>query len=173
MINIKNFTPYTPMDIYGKSDNSVMYLRSEQGEDWYECQCKFSINTIKIQYDNNGIITSYSSDVSSLFPFNMSVTEVEYVPVDIDINGHWVFDGVSIIKRIYSKKELVMQVRNQKTILLIEAANKISPLQDAVDLNIATDEEKTALLAWKKYRVILNRIDTSLVPNVEWPELPK
>ncbi|MEQ2019442.1 tail fiber assembly protein [Photorhabdus bodei] len=173
MINIKNFTPYTPIDIYGKSDNSVMYLRSEKGEDWYECQNKFAINTIKIQYDNDGIITSYSSDVSSLFPFNMSVTEVEYIPANMDINGHWMFDGVSIIKRIYSKKELVMQVENQKTILLIEATNKIAPLQDAIDLNIASDEEKTALLAWKKYRVILNRVDTLLAADIEWPELPK
>ncbi|HEM7175316.1 TPA: tail fiber assembly protein, partial [Providencia stuartii] len=24
----------------------------------------------------------------------------------------------------------------------------------------------------KKYRVLLNRVDTSLAPNIEWPEKP-
>ncbi|ECA9704885.1 tail fiber assembly protein, partial [Salmonella enterica subsp. enterica serovar Bredeney] len=34
----------------------------------------------------------------------------------------------------------------------------------------ATDEEKARLLAWKKYRVLVNRVDTS---KPEWPEQPK
>ncbi|MDN0004869.1 tail fiber assembly protein [Providencia stuartii] len=33
-------------------------------------------------------------------------------------------------------------------------------------------KEAAALQAWKKYRVLLNRIDTSLAPNIEWPEKP-
>ncbi|NIG74023.1 tail fiber assembly protein [Klebsiella sp. Ap-873] len=48
----------------------------------------------------------------------------------------------------------------------------IVPLQDAVDLDIATDEEKTALTNWKKYRVLLMRIDTSKAPGIEWPTPP-
>ncbi|EMG9853476.1 tail fiber assembly protein, partial [Escherichia coli] len=28
------------------------------------------------------------------------------------------------------------------------------------------------LEAWKKYRVLLNRIDTSTAPDIEWPEIP-
>ncbi|EFC7755631.1 tail fiber assembly protein [Escherichia coli] len=26
--------------------------------------------------------------------------------------------------------------------------------------------------AWKKYRVLLNCVDTSVVPDIEWPALP-
>ncbi|MDI0552840.1 tail fiber assembly protein, partial [Escherichia coli] len=48
----------------------------------------------------------------------------------------------------------------------------IAPLQDAVDLEIATEEETSLLEAWKKYRVLLNRIDTSTAPDIEWPEIP-
>ncbi|EEO0299967.1 tail fiber assembly protein, partial [Salmonella enterica] len=44
-----------------------------------------------------------------------------------------------------------------------------APLQDAVDLEEATDEEKARLNAWKKYRVLVNRVDTS---KPEWPEAP-
>ncbi|MGS5187697.1 tail fiber assembly protein, partial [Escherichia coli] len=48
----------------------------------------------------------------------------------------------------------------------------IAPLQDAVDLEIATEEEKSLLAAWKTYRVLLNRVDTSLSPDIEWPSQP-
>ncbi|WNJ80620.1 tail fiber assembly protein [Cedecea neteri] len=59
-----------------------------------------------------------------------------------------------------------------KNTLMREANDSITPLQDAVDLDIATDEEKTSLLAWKKYRVLLMRIDTSKPKNISWPDRP-
>ncbi|WP_277888405.1 tail fiber assembly protein, partial [Escherichia coli] len=40
------------------------------------------------------------------------------------------------------------------------------------DLGMATDDETKLLLAWKKYRVLLNRVDTSTAPDIEWPEEP-
>ncbi|EGI4309893.1 TPA: tail fiber assembly protein, partial [Escherichia coli] len=56
---------------------------------------------------------------------------------------------------------------------LMQAANEhIAPLQDAVDLEIATEEEASLLAAWKKYRVLLNRVDTSVAPDIEWPAVP-
>ncbi|PAV02636.1 phage tail protein [Arsenophonus sp. ENCA] len=54
-----------------------------------------------------------------------------------------------------------------------EATRAMAPLQDAVDLDMATDAEKVALLAWKKYRVLLNRLDISKAPDIAWPEAPK
>ncbi len=55
----------------------------------------------------------------------------------------------------------------------MQAANEhIAPLQDAVDLEIATEEEASLLAAWKKYRVLLNRVDTSVAPDIEWPAVP-
>ncbi len=71
-----------------------------------------------------------------------------------------------------SKEQLVAVAEQQKQSLLAEANNAIAPLQDAVDLDMATDEEVAQLTAWKKYRVLLNRIDTSLAPDIEWPEKP-
>ncbi|CAI2527623.1 Bacteriophage tail assembly protein [Serratia ficaria] len=53
-----------------------------------------------------------------------------------------------------------------------EATAAISPLQDAVDTGIATEEEQAALLAWKKYRVALSRINTEEAPGITWPEAP-
>lgn len=66
----------------------------------------------------------------------------------------------------------VAAAEQQKTALTLAANSAIAPLQDAVDLGIATDEELALLLEWKKYRVLLNRIDTSVAPDIEWPTVP-
>lgn len=54
-----------------------------------------------------------------------------------------------------------------------EASRVIAPLQDAVDISIATDEEITRLAKWKRYRVELSRIDTSKAPDITWPVRPQ
>lgn len=54
---------------------------------------------------------------------------------------------------------------------LSNAALRIAPLQDAVDIGVATEAEVSALLAWKRYRVVLNRLDMQ-VEQIEWPEIP-
>ena len=71
-----------------------------------------------------------------------------------------------------SKEQLVSNAEAKKTFLMNDAGNKIAPLQDAVDLEIATDDEKAQLAQWKKYRVLLNRVDTSTAPNISWPDSP-
>ncbi|WP_291968388.1 tail fiber assembly protein [Candidatus Symbiopectobacterium sp.] len=44
----------------------------------------------------------------------------------------------------------------------LTAANaRIKTLSDAVDLDMATEEETALLTGWKKYRVLLNRVDIS------------
>ncbi|AVG38550.1 tail fiber assembly protein [Achromobacter insolitus] len=62
----------------------------------------------------------------------------------------------------------------QRDALLREAAVHIAPLQDADDLEIATPEERAALLAWKQYRVALNRIDQqpTFPQAIDWPQPP-
>jgi len=77
-------------------------------------------------------------------------------------------DGNPILKEI--KIDQVAVAESMKSQLMSDASQKISILQDAVDLDMATEEEAAALLAWKKYRVLLNRVDTS---NPVWPKAPK
>ncbi|MGC1010068.1 tail fiber assembly protein [Pantoea agglomerans] len=54
-----------------------------------------------------------------------------------------------------------------------EAGRVIAPLQDAVDISIATDAEIARLAEWKRYRVELSRIDTSKAPDITWPVRPE
>ena len=53
-----------------------------------------------------------------------------------------------------------------------EFSEYIAPLQDAVDLEIATEEDTSLKKKKKKYRVLLNRVDTSTAQDIEWPALP-
>ncbi|HII3416849.1 TPA: tail fiber assembly protein, partial [Klebsiella pneumoniae] len=57
----------------------------------------------------------------------------------------------------------------QKKQMITQASAEISILLDAVNLNMATDEEKFRLTALQAYRVQLNRVDTSLAPDIFWP----
>ena len=58
--------------------------------------------------------------------------------------------------------------------LLEDAALRIAPLQDAVDIDEATEDEIASLKDWKKYRVALNRIpDQPGYPqSIDWPAVP-
>ena len=81
-----------------------------------------------------------------------------------EINAH--------LNPVIPKEQLISEAEQKKQSLLAEANSAIAPLQDAVDLDMATDEEKAQLTAWKKYRVLLNRVDTSTAPDIDWPEKP-
>ena len=37
---------------------------------------------------------------------------------------------------------------------------------------MATDKEQTLLVAWKKYRVLLSRVNPDDAGNIIWPEVP-
>ncbi|POW55943.1 phage tail protein [Candidatus Pantoea alvi] len=67
------------------------------------------------------------------------------------------------------KEDLVMQAAQQKTNLIADASQTISILQDAVDLGMTKDEETAELTAWKQFRILLSRVDTSKSPAIGWP----
>lgn len=70
------------------------------------------------------------------------------------------------------KEQIIAEAEQQKKSLLNEASEAIAPFQYAVDLSMATDEETVHLKAWQKYSVLLNRVDTSTAPDIEWPVKP-
>lgn len=69
-------------------------------------------------------------------------------------------------------EQIIVQSEQQKTSLRTVADSEIVWRQDAVNEGIATEEETAALAAWKKYRVLLMRVDTSTAPDITWPEQP-
>lgn len=115
--------------------------------------------------------------------------------------GSWPDDGVEVSEAIYRQfltppagkmlianqdglpewgnippptpEQLQHRAESQKRHAMRVSAEKIAICQDAVDLDIATDSEKSSLAAWRKYRVLLNRVDCTTAPDIKWPEQPK
>jgi len=70
-----------------------------------------------------------------------------------------------------SAEDILVGNTAMRDMLLGMATVRIAPLQDAVDLGVATASETSALTAWKQYRVSVNRVDiTELAPI--WPAEP-
>ena len=147
----------------------------EAGADWYEAQKNFQEDTLKVVFGNTGVILSLSYDVSALWPGGNSVAEISAseVPDGVDNSGLWVFDGKKIVQRVYSNEELTAQASTKRDSLMLTASAAIAPLQDAVDIGDATEDETALLKEWKQYRVALNRLDLSNATTVVWPEPPK
>lgn len=98
---------------------------------------------------------------------------------DSSVTAGYLYDGRSFSAPPLTKEQQAAQDAyalagnlSLKTALMDEANQKISVLQDAVDLEMANEEEAAALPKWKKYRVLLNRVNADTTDNIVWPAKP-
>ncbi|WP_105488060.1 tail fiber assembly protein [Escherichia coli] len=175
MIHLKNIkigNAKTPEQYELTKKHGVIWLYSEDGKNWYEEVKNFQPDTIKIVYDENNIIVAITKDASTLNPEGFSVVEVPDITANrrADDSGKWMVKDGAVVKRIYTAEEQQQQAESQKAALLSEAESVIQPLERAVRLNMATDEERTRLEAWERYSVLVSRVDTA---KPEWPQKPE
>ncbi|ENL9264023.1 tail fiber assembly protein [Salmonella enterica] len=174
MMHLKNISAGNPktLEQYQLTKRSgVIWLYSEDEKNWYEEQKNFAADTLKIAYDQNGVIVNISKDVSTINPTGLSVVELPDITANrrADISGGWQFKDGKVVQRVYSPEELRKKAEAEKVRRLAEAEAAIAPLARAVKLKIATDEEIKRLEAWELYSVMVNRVDTSAP---DWPETP-
>lgn len=161
---IKKFTLYTP-DVKPFGESAV-YLKDENGLDWYESQSQFSANTLKVMFDDNGLIISSSRDVSSLFPLNCGVLEIDTEENNLDglyvINGKLVktpkpseFHEWNGAEWVISKEKQAALFADRKDKLLDKLANKADEIKSSLLVGYPQTEiesfyrqEKEAL-AWQ------------------------
>ncbi|HBR3961092.1 TPA: tail fiber assembly protein [Klebsiella pneumoniae] len=132
-------------------------VRSEDNSSWSVTDDYRGITVYDIQTLASHVITEPG-------PIPDTVTRsVPLTPYDKWDGSAWVTDAnaqhaADIAVADMQKKELITQ-----------ASADISIIQDAVTLNIATDEEKSRLTSLQTYRVLLSRVDTSTAPEIQWP----
>lgn len=81
------------------------------------------------------------------------------------------WDGKAWVKDEEAEKSAKLaEATFHKNSLMQVANEKVSTLQDSVELEMATDDEKKKLTDWKKYRVLLSRVDPSVA---DWPASPE
>ncbi|WP_270487502.1 tail fiber assembly protein [Klebsiella pneumoniae] len=132
-------------------------VRSEDNSSWSVTDDYRGITVYDIQTLASHVITEPGPIPDTV------TTSVPSTPYDKWDGSTWVTDinaqhAADVAAADIQKKELITQV-----------AAEISILQDAVDLNMATEEEKSLLTSMQSYRVQLYRIDTSIAPNILWP----
>jgi len=92
------------------------------------------------------------------------------------VNGviDWTQVVTQAMKDQAAAEQRLAQVVAQAAARRAAADSAIDPLQDAVDLEEATEAEAAELKAWKKYRVALNRVpDQPGYPDtIDWPVPP-
>ncbi|WP_445497383.1 tail fiber assembly protein [Photorhabdus sp. SF281] len=119
----------------------------------------------KIAYDT---LTRAPTEITEIGELPDTLT-FKKPPTDFD---KW--DGKEwVVDKDLLKAHQINDAKQQQATLLQQANETLSLLQDSVDLEVATEAEEAALLEWKKYRVLLSRVDTSLAPDIEWPKMPE
>lgn len=75
---------------------------------------------------------------------------------------------------VVTPEEVIATAKAKRDTLLSVAASRIAPLQDAVDLDDATDDEVALLKKWKQYRVAVNRVvdQPGFPTEISWPVEP-
>ncbi|HHJ4223935.1 TPA: tail fiber assembly protein [Raoultella ornithinolytica] len=132
-------------------------VRSDDNSFWSVTEDYRGITVYDIQTLTSHVITEPG-------PIPNTVTRsVPLTPYDKWDGSAWVTDegaqhAADVAVADMQKKELIAQV-----------TAVISIHQDALALNMATDEEKARLTSLQTYRVLLNRVDTALAPNIFWP----
>ncbi|XTZ36834.1 tail fiber assembly protein [Salmonella enterica] len=111
-------------------------------------------------------VTQKSLVIAYLGPVREGFTLLEPGPYSKWDGNQWEHDNEA------EKADQVKAAITLKESLMALAIGKIAILQDTVDLGMSTPEEEALLIEWKKYRVLLNRIDPNDVPDIEWPEEP-
>lgn len=80
--------------------------------------------------------------------------------------GKWVKDKVA------ENNATIEHNQFKKNSLINEANEKIAIIQDVIDLDMQESNEEEQLKKWKKYRILLTRVDSSDV-NAAFPEKPE
>ena len=151
----------------------VLYFEDETGQDWYKLRDeKWQGESCFIAVGADGFISTWADNPNFLtLSEGVSVYEISPETLPEDISDHpYSYENGGFVKFVQPAIEVAAQ---QKSTLLSQAAAAIAPLQDAVDVDDATDEELASLKAWKKYRVALNRLDLAAAPDIDWPAVPE
>ncbi|WP_170973595.1 tail fiber assembly protein [Citrobacter sp. wls710] len=167
MKHFKNFKLYEPDD---KELPTALYLRDENGNDWYSVIDSFSPDTFKISYRDDGVITVCELDATGIFPVNLSVVEIAPadVPAELIPDESWFYkDG-----KLQQIRDYLADAETERNSRMADATARIDWLEDAQKDGDITAEEAAELAELRAYRTALRRLDLSAATKINWPDAP-
>jgi hypothetical protein len=171
LITLKNLIAYTPETGFTGLP-TAMFLKSDDGADWYAARKHFSNETLKVAYRDDGIIYDSDYDASNMFPANLSISEVmpgdvpdDFEQPTVQTVGKWRY----VAGKIEAVPEFnIVLAGRQRNLLMNSATARINALVEAQDDGDITPEEEVELQELRSYRTLLRRMDLT---NPVWPKL--
>ena len=174
MQSFGKFTPYMP-DTTDRpkiiDGQNVMFLQDDKGNDWYDVIKLFDESkTLKIGYDDDGRVRTFTTNIHAFFPVNMSVVELSATKANlrVTLGDDWFYkDG-----KLQQIRDHLANAEAERDSRMAEVTTRIDWLEDAQkDGDISSDEE-TELASLRAYRTALRRLDLTTAPDINWPEVP-
>ncbi|MEM8241803.1 tail fiber assembly protein [Morganella morganii] len=112
-------------------------------------------------------VTAQESEIKELGDMPDDVTTMKPdVPFPKWNGKKWVTDGK------IKKESDVADAEAKKQRLIAEVNTETQMLQTKLALGRIKEDEKTRLIAWLDYLDLLESVDTSLAPDIDWPQKP-
>lgn len=167
-MRLNKFERYIPE--FKHFGEGVQYFQDDKGNDFYMSREKFKKKFV-VFFDEHMIVRAVakSSEVTQCNPEGLSLVDLNSLPADFTLeNSPWKFDGKKIVKVDFDP---VFTTARRKAFAMSTIGKLITPLQDAVDLGDATEEEAEKYSALRKLRIKLMRIsDDTPASEVDWSE---
>lgn len=168
------FTPYTP-DTTDRpriiDGQNVMFLQDDKGNDWYDVIELFDESkTLKIGYDDDGRVRTFTTNIHALFPVNLSVVELPATKANlrVTLGDDWFYkDG-----KLQQIRNYMADAEAERGNRMAEVTTRIDWLEDAQKDGDISSYEETELATLRAYRTALRRLDLSTAPDINWPEVP-
>lgn len=135
-------------------------VRSKDGNKWEivtDNRGKTAYNTENRQPAEINFIGDLSAELTLLEP------KSEF---DVWNGKKWIVDTKA------QKEAFISQAEHEKAQRLDEAEQHIAMLERKIRLGMATNEEIELHQKWEIYSINIADIDTSLAPDIDWPEKP-
>lgn len=141
-------------------ENTKALLRASEGNKW-ECVPDYRGQTAWDITTRQAFTITEAGELASHLTLMTPASEYD------------VWEGKRWIKDVAAEQAAIQNAaRAEKTQRLDVAGQKITSLERAIKLNMATQAEIDALKAWETYSVLLNCVDISTAPDIDWPTPP-
>lgn len=167
MQHFGKFKPYTPDDTNRPKiidGQNVLFLRDNNGNDWYDVIKLFDESTtLKVGYDDNGAVRTFSTNIHALFPVNLSVVELPATKENmrVTLGDDWYYkDGK--LQQIRDYQSMAVAERDKRITQITTRINWLAAAQEDGDISA---EEEAELATLRARRSALRRLDLSNITD--------
>lgn len=113
----------------------------------------------------------YIDENNIVYALEAALDPAVWIPVTVKEIGEK--EALLIANPPPTKQQLVEQTEEKKQFLISEVHTETEILRAKLALKRIKPDEEALLIAWFDYLDLLEAIDTSLAPDITWPQKPQ